>query len=118
MTENMQHESRKETAKAGSVRTCAGCGKRAAANELVRVILGLPPLFAVDDPPKAGVAAPCANIAVDDPPKAGVAAPCANIAVDVGGSRSVGAFGRGASVHPTDACVAKACRGGFARAFK
>lgn len=38
----------------------------------------------------------------------------AEIAVDAAG----GAFGRGAHVHPTAPCVAKAARGGLARAFK
>lgn len=38
----------------------------------------------------------------------------ATIAVDVGGS----AFGHGAHVHPSPDCVAKACKAGFAKAFK
>ncbi len=36
------------------------------------------------------------------------------VAVDLAG----GSFGRGAHVHATRACVAKACAGGFARAFR
>jgi predicted RNA-binding protein YlxR (DUF448 family) len=36
------------------------------------------------------------------------------IAVDVAGS----AFGRGAHVHANPGCLAKACRGGFSRAFR
>jgi predicted RNA-binding protein YlxR (DUF448 family) len=36
------------------------------------------------------------------------------VAVDLAG----GSFGRGAHVHATPACIAKACAGGFARAFR
>ena len=43
-----------------------------------------------------------------------VLAPPAEIVIDAAG----GAFGRGAHVHPRIDCVARACRGGFARAFK
>ena len=61
-------------------RTCVGCGKRAAPDAMVRLVLG----------------------------------PAGQIAVDAAG----GGFGRGAHVHPSVDCVAKAARGGLARAFK
>ncbi len=61
-------------------RTCVGCGKRAAPDAMVRLVLG----------------------------------PAGQIAVDAAG----GGFGRGAHVHPSLDCVAKAARGGLARAFK
>lgn len=38
----------------------------------------------------------------------------ASVAVDVAGT----AFGRGAHVHPTEACLALACKGGLSRAFR
>lgn len=62
-------------------RTCAGCGKHAPAEELVRVI----------HDPSSG-----------------------ELAVDLAGS----GFGRGAHVHPSSDCIAKALKGGFARIFK
>ena len=62
-------------------RTCAGCGKHAPAEELVRV---------VHDPTSG------------------------EIAVDLAAS----GFGRGAHVHPSADCVAKAVKGGLARVFK
>lgn len=62
-------------------RTCAGCGKRAPAETLVRVVVD----------PSSG-----------------------ELAVDMASS----AFGRGAHVHPSPDCVAKAFKGGFSRSFK
>jgi predicted RNA-binding protein YlxR (DUF448 family)/ribosomal protein L30E len=62
-------------------RTCAGCGKHAEADVLVRVVLD----------PGSG-----------------------EVAVDLARS----GFGRGAHVHGSTACLAKALRGGFARVFK
>lgn len=62
-------------------RTCAGCGKHAAADELVRVV----------HDPSSG-----------------------EIAVDLAGS----GFGRGAHVHASSDCLAKALKSGFARVFK
>jgi uncharacterized protein len=59
-------------------RTCAGCGKHASAEELVRV---------VHDPNEGA------------------------LAIDLAGS----AFGRGAHVHASLDCVAKAAKGGFVR---
>ncbi|MBX3260207.1 MAG: DUF448 domain-containing protein [Labilithrix sp.] len=64
-----------------SERTCAGCGKRAAADELVRVV----------HDPSSG-----------------------EVAVDLASS----GFGRGAHLHPSPDCVAKALKGGLARVFK
>src|SRR4051812_6474260 len=66
----------------GPERTCAGCGKHAEADELVRV---------VHDPGSG-------EIAVDLASKA--------------------AGGRGAHVHPSPDCLAKALKSGFARVFK
>jgi predicted RNA-binding protein YlxR (DUF448 family) len=63
-----------------SERTCVGCGKHAAPNALVRLVLG----------------------------------PAGEIAVDAAG----GAFGRGAHVHASRACIEKACKGGLSLAFK
>ena len=64
-----------------SSRACAGCGKHAAPDELVRVV----------HDPSSG-----------------------EIAVDLAGS----GFGRGAHVHGSPDCVARALKGGFARVFK
>jgi uncharacterized protein len=69
------------TARKRSERTCAGCGKHAAADELVRIVLD----------PSSG-----------------------EVAVDLAAS----GFGRGAHLHPTLDCVAKAIKGGLARVFK
>ncbi len=66
-------------------RTCAGCGKTAAPEDLVRVVLG----------PR------------DD---RGASA----VAVDLAG----GTHGRGAHVHATKDCLAKAAKGGLAKSFK
>ncbi len=66
-------------------RTCAGCQKHAAPEQLVRVVLG-------PSEPERGH----------------------EIAVDLAGS----AFGRGAHVHPSPECVAKALKSGFSRVFK
>jgi predicted RNA-binding protein YlxR (DUF448 family) len=74
-------ESAKTAPKKRSERTCAGCGKHASADELVRV---------VHDPGSG------------------------EVAVDLAGS----GFGRGAHLHPTPECVAKALKGGLARVFK
>ena len=68
------------TGRARNERTCAGCGDKAPAGELVRLVHG----------------------------------PGLTVAVDAAG----GAFGRGAHVHPRPECLAKACKGGLARAFK
>lgn len=72
----------------GPVRTCAGCGKREAARDLVRIALG----------EMVGDASAPAHTAV----------------VDLRGTSS----GRGAHVHPVKECLAKAARGGLSRAFK
>jgi predicted RNA-binding protein YlxR (DUF448 family)/ribosomal protein L30E len=78
MTTN--HESAK-AAKMRSERTCAGCGKHAPAEELVRVV----------HDPSSG-----------------------EVAIDLAGS----GFGRGAHLHATSECIAKAVKGGLARVFK
>jgi predicted RNA-binding protein YlxR (DUF448 family)/ribosomal protein L7Ae-like RNA K-turn-binding protein len=62
-------------------RTCAGCGKHALAEELLRVVHD-----------------PSSN----------------EVAVDIASSE----FGRGAHVHPSAECIAKALKAGFARVFK
>lgn len=62
-------------------RTCAGCGKHAAADELVRVVLD----------PSSG-----------------------ELAVDLASS----GFGRGAHLHGSPACLAKALKSGLSRVFK
>lgn len=62
-------------------RTCVGCGKRAAPQALVRLVLD---------------------------------AGSRTVVVDAAG----GAFGRGAHVHASPDCVARAARGGLSRAFR
>jgi len=69
----------KKTARAPE-RTCAGCGAKAPAADLVRLVHG----------------------------------PGVTVAVDAAG----GAFGRGAHVHASKDCLARACKGGLARTFK
>lgn len=64
-----------------SERTCAGCGKHAPAEELVRVV----------HDPSSG-----------------------EVAIDLAGS----GFGRGAHLHATSECIAKALKGGLSRVFK
>ena len=72
-----------------SRRTCAGCGEAVAPEDLVRVVAGPP-----SEPDGARP-----------------------LAVDLLGGGG-GAGGRGAHVHPTPSCLARACRGGFARSFR
>lgn len=79
-----------------TTRTCAGCGQRVSAEELVRVVLSVPTPSSL----RSGV-----DPTGDD---------AATIVVDAAGS----AFGHGAHVHPTRDCVTKACKGGFSKAFK
>jgi len=82
MASTKHDETRPRTGKKpGPERTCAGCGKHAAPEELVRVVLEH----------SSG-----------------------SVAVDLADSD----FGRGAYVHPTPACVAKAIKGGFSKSFK
>lgn len=76
-------------APAAPTRTCAGCGADDAARAMVRVVLVAPP----GEAPGAGPA---------------------SVVVDAKG----GSFGRGAHVHPSIACVDKAAKRGFSRAFK
>ncbi len=66
--------------RATNERTCVGCGEKAVADAMVRLVVS----------------------------------PAGEIAVDAAG----GAFGRGAHVHGTAACVARAAKGGLSRAFK
>lgn len=77
---------REDLAGAGPVRTCAGCGEKAAAHDgsMVRLVRG---------PEVEGKT---------------------ELAFDLAGS----SFGRGAWVHPTRACLDKAVKSGFSRAFK
>lgn len=84
-----KHEPRERTGKPGPQRTCAGCGESTTADALVRVVL-------------------------DQGEQAEVTAQGHALAVDLGDSR----FGRGAHVHATAPCLAKAFKGGFARVFK
>jgi predicted RNA-binding protein YlxR (DUF448 family)/ribosomal protein L7Ae-like RNA K-turn-binding protein len=77
----MTEDSSARPQKKRNERTCAGCGKHAPAEELVRV---------VHDPGSNAIAIDLAN----------------------------SAFGRGGHVHPSEPCLAKAAKGGFAKAFK
>ncbi len=78
-----------------STRTCVGCqaafslGEPTSADLHVRVVLG--PVVASGQGPEK-----------------------TEVAVDFAGT----SFGRGAHVHVRPACIERACRGGFARAFK
>ncbi len=87
MADNTSQQAR--PAKPGPVRTCVGCGKRAPAGELVRLVVS-------DD----------GAVAVD-------------LADSRRASRSpTGGFGRGAHVHPSSDCLGKALRGRLARSLK
>lgn len=90
------HDERERPAKTGPERTCAGCAKSVPVDELVRVV--------VDE----GTAdrAPEMETATSDGG--------AKLAVDLADSK----FGRGAHVHPSPDCLAKAVKTGFSRAFK
>jgi predicted RNA-binding protein YlxR (DUF448 family) len=94
-TETMQEHT--PMAKRERSRTCVGCQARVVVDEedsMLRVVLGpRPPAAPTSSERGAG--------------KYGVA-------IDVAGS----AFGRGAHVHANPGCLAKACRGGFSRAFR
>lgn len=87
------NDERGRPAKPGPRRTCAGCAKNAPVDELVRVV--------VDE----GAAEASSAEAADGGAK---------LAVDLADSR----FGRGAHVHPSSECLAKALKTGFSRAFK
>lgn len=102
-----------EPTRKGSVRTCAGCGKRASADELVRVVLDetAAEAAAVVEAAQPGTDATQAPNVPQNAPQNGTNA---MVAIDLADS----AFGRGAHVHPAVDCVAKACRAGFSRAFK
>jgi predicted RNA-binding protein YlxR (DUF448 family) len=79
-------------------RICVGCQARVVIDEqnaMLRVVLG-PSLSS--NPPASNVRGAGKH----------------GVAVDVAGS----AFGRGAHVHANPACLAKACKGGFSRAFR
>ncbi len=84
-----RHErTRDDLANAGPVRTCAGCGEKAASSEgeVVRVVRG----------------------------PEGAEGTGTLVAFDLASS----SFGRGAWVHPSRACFEKAAKSGFSRAFK
>jgi hypothetical protein len=97
----MENETRQEptgASKRERSRTCVGCQARVVVGDhdsMLRVVLG----------PRVSSNGPSSN--TREAGKYGVAA-------DVAGS----AFGRGAHVHANPACLAKACRGGFSRAFR
>ncbi len=75
--------------RSGTERTCVGCGQVDTLDALIRVVLHEIPN------PSAGA---FMNAVV----------------VDAKGGQS----GRGARVHPQPACVARACKGGFSKAFR
>jgi predicted RNA-binding protein YlxR (DUF448 family) len=79
--------------KKGSERTCAGCGRADAREALLRLVLA-----------GACQGEPAPSRRQSEP----------GVVVDAAG----GAFGRGAHLHPTFGCLEKACKAGFARAFK
>lgn len=81
VTTTKDESARVSAKRSGPERTCAGCGKHASADDLVRV---------VHDPGSG------------------------EIAIDLAAS----GFGRGAHVHGSTDCLAKALKGGFARVFK
>jgi predicted RNA-binding protein YlxR (DUF448 family) len=83
-TPQTTQENEREERVSGPVRTCVGCAKPGAKEELVRVVLG----------PKNADGS-------------------ADVAIDLST-----AHGRGAHLHPQAACIAKAVRGGFSKAFK
>jgi predicted RNA-binding protein YlxR (DUF448 family)/ribosomal protein L7Ae-like RNA K-turn-binding protein len=77
----------------GAERTCVGCGARAPEHDLVRLVL-----------------VPGATVGGER----GERPPADGVVPDAKG----GTFGRGAHVHPSQTCLANACRKGLARAFK
>jgi len=112
---------RSKPASPARARTCVGCAEKAAPLDLVRVVLAPAPRAEPLPAPGAEPREPGPAAGGPEPaPGAsagGKRAPerrSATVVVDAAG----GAFGRGAHVHPRPECIARACRGGFSRAFK
>lgn len=96
------HDERERPAKTGPQRTCAGCAKSVPADELVRVVVDEGTADRADRSGETSAASMASG-------EGG-----AKLAVDLADSK----FGRGAHVHPSPDCLAKALKTGFSRAFK